>query len=489
MSAPWLVIDIGSSSAKAALIADGAILRSASAGYATRVGDAGLVEQEANDWWEAVVTICREIAEPAPLSGIVLTGQMQDVILIDEQAKPLRPVILYSDARAKSQIERVHERVSPAELIAITGNEQTAGSLLAKLHWLREHEPGSISRAARLLFGGADFIAARMTGAPAADATTASTTGLWDLRAHKLLDVALLRRLELDWLGALLPKVVRGGEQVGSLTTGAAQALGLPAGAPVYLAPGDAGAATIGAGCGEPGPAYAYVGTSGWVGFTAREIGAASAGALTLAHPKRGCFVQVVPMMTSAGNLDWLQGIFSSHNHDDIIAAALARTPSDLIFLPYLHGERAPFNDPLARGAFIGISGRTEKADLWRALLEGIIFAYRHTLSALASPLPAKLTLIGGGARNAGLNQLFADIICLPVHLPPAAENAGLHGALRAVEVTLGIRQDYAISPASDTRILQPSPRHQDHFRRKYQVFLDAYQALKPLFQQMATND
>ncbi len=487
MGAPWLVIDIGSSSAKAALIADGAILQSASAAYETQIGDAGLVEQEANDWWQAVVTVCRELAAPKQLSGIVLTGQMQDVILIDEGAKPVRPVILYSDARAKSQIERVHERVSPAELIAVTGNEQTAGSLLAKLHWLREHEPGSISRAARLLFGGADFIAARMTGVCAADATTASTTGLWDLRAHRLLDAALLRRLELDWLSALLPKVVRGGEQIGNLTTGAAQALGLPAGTPVYLAPGDAGSATIGAGCGEPGPAYAYVGTSGWVGFTAREIGAASAGALTLAHPKHDYFVQVVPMMTSAGNLDWLQGIFSSHSHDDIIAAALARAPSDLIFLPYLQGERAPFNDPLARGAFIGIAGRTEKADLWRALLEGIIFAYRHTLSALASPLPGKLTLIGGGARNAGLNQLFADIIGLPVHLPPAAENAGLHGALRAVEARLGLTSDYAIPPAPDTQILQPSPRYQHHFRRKYQVFLDAYQALKPLFKRLAS--
>ena len=486
MAAPWLVIDIGSSSAKAALIAGGAILQSASAAYATQIGDAGLMEQEANDWWRAVVTVCRELTPPEPLAGIVLTGQMQDVVLVDEGAKPVRPVILYSDTRAKSQIERLHQRVSPAELIAITGNEQTAGSLLAKLRWLREHEPGSISRAARLLFGGADFIAAQMTGTFTADATTASTTGLWDLRGHRLLDAALLQRLELDWLVALLPKVVRGGAQIGNLTTAAAQALGMPAGTPVYLAPGDAGSATIGAGCGEPGPAYAYVGTSGWVGFTARDIGAASAGALTLAHPKRDCFVQVVPMMTSAGNLDWLQGIFSSHSHDDIIAAALARTPSDLIFLPYLHGERAPFNDPFARGAFIGIAGGTEKADLWRALLEGIIFAYRHTLSALASPLPGKLTLIGGGARNAGLNRLFADIIGLPVHLPPAAENAGLHGALRAVEAALGIAKDYAITPASNTQILQPSPRNQDLYRRKYQHFLDAYQALKPTFKRLA---
>lgn len=487
MTAPWLALDIGSGSAKAALIADGGILRSRAAAYATQRHPGGIVEQAAADWWRAVVTICRELAPP-PLAGIALTGQMQAVILLDEKGLPLRPVMLYSDTRAQRQLERLHERASPAELIAITGNEQTAGSLLAKLLWLQEHEPRSISRAARLLFGAADFIAARMTGVFVSDATTASTTGLWQLRRQRLLDAAQLQQLGLGWLDGMLPAVISGGEQVGSVTAEAARALGLAAGLPVYLAPGDAGSATIGAGCGEPGPAYAYVGSSGWVGFTAREAGDAAAGALTLAHPKRGNFVQVVPMMTSAGNLDWLQGIFEDHSHDEIITAALARPPSELLFLPYLHGERAPFNDPLARGAFIGIAGATEKADLWRAVLEGIVFAYRHTLSALMSPPPSQLTLIGGGARNAAFNQLFADAIGLRVQLPPAAENAGIYGALRAVAVRRGFQREYAIPPPAATRMLQPNPRHHARLARKYQHFREAYRALKPLFQRLAAG-
>ncbi len=486
MRSPALVFDIGSSSAKGAIIAAGEILQSAAASYRTRFGDNGWAEQDAGDWWDAVVRICHDLQAPSDLAGIVLTGQMQDVILLDKNAAPIRPVMLYSDTRAKTQIARIHQLISPAELVTITGFEQGAGSLLAKLRWLRENDAASLERAAGLLFGAADYVGACLTGALATDTTTASTTGLWDLRAGAMLDAELLARLELAWLQPLLPTVVPGGTQVARLSEAAGAALGLPAGIPVYLGPGDAGSATIGAGCGEPGPAYAYIGTSGWVGFSAREIGAAAAGVLTLAHPEPDRFIQVVPMMTSAGNLDWLQSIFSDRSHGEIIDEALERPPGSLLFLPYLHGERAPFDDPFARGAFIGISANMAKPDLWRALLEGIAFAYRHTLSALSPGPPDYLTLIGGGARNTALNQVFADIIAVPAHLPPDAENAGLYGALRAAEVAAGLCDDYAIDMTSRSQILQPDSQHQAHYMRKYQHFLAAYQALKPLFQQLA---
>ena len=328
----WLVFDVGSGSTKVALIAEGEILRSASAAYPTDFGDGGEAEQNASDWWAAVKRVCHELDAPTLLAGIVLTGQMQDVILLDENAAPVRPVVLYSDTRATAQIERIHQLVSPDELRAITGIEQSAGSLLAKLRWLDENERQSLKHASHLLFGGADFIAARMTGSFVSDSTTASTTGLWHLAEDTLLDAKLLTRLELAQLEILLPTVVSGGSCVGSLNEAAAQSLNLQAGTPVYLAPGDAGTATIGAGCGEPGAAYAYVGTSGWVAFTAREIGAASAGVITLAHPRPNHFIQVVPMMTSAGNLDWLQGIFDSISYDEIIRQALDREPSNLVF-------------------------------------------------------------------------------------------------------------------------------------------------------------
>lgn len=486
MNAPWLVVDIGTGSAKAALIHDSRSEAATSAAYPTAHGAGGLVEQDAEQWWEAVRSCCRELS-PRRLAGIALTGQMQDVVLLDESGGFIRPVILYSDTRARAEIEQIHALISEAELTRLTGSQQNAGSLLAKLRWLWRHERQSIARAAHLLLGGADAIAARLCGSRASDSTTAATTGLWQLAAGKLLGAAILRRLELDWALPLLPRVVAGGAQVGALGAVAAKELGLPAGVPVHLGPGDAGAATIGAGCGEIGPAYAYVGSSGWVGFSAREIGDAAAGVMSLTHPRPGHFIQVVPMMTSAGNLSWLRDLFDSDDYAEIIAQAAACQPGKLVFLPYLQGERAPFNDPLARGAFVGIAADTGRPQLYRAVLEGIIFAYRHTLSALSPQLPAHLTLIGGGARNDSLNQLFADILGVPVHLPPDAENAGLQGALRAAQVAGGTVNSFAIAPASQTRILQPQTQHNQHYAQQYQHFLGAYRALKPLFAQMAT--
>lgn len=485
MNAPWLVFDIGTGSAKAALIHDNRLLDAASAAYPTMRGTGGVVEQAAEQWWQAVRNCCRDLS-PRRLAGIALTGQMQDVVLLDESGQDIRPVILYSDTRARAEIEQIHALISEAELTSLTGAQQNAGSLLAKLRWLWRHERQSITRAAHLLLGGADAIAARLCGSRASDSTTAATTGLWQLAAGKMLDTATLRRLELGWALPLLPQVVPGGAQVGVLGAVAAQQLDLPAGTPVHLGPGDAGAATIGAGCGEVGPAYAYVGSSGWVGFSAREIGDAAAGVMNLAHPRRGHFIQVVPMMTSAGNLSWLRDVFDSADYAELIAQAAACQPGKLVFLPYLQGERAPFNDPLARGAFVGIAADTGRPQLARAVLEGMIFAYRHTLSALSPQLPAHLTLIGGGARDDNLNQLFADILGLPVHLPPAAENAGLQGALRAAQVAQGSAQDFAIAPAAQSRILQPQTQHNQHYAQQYQHYLAAYQALKALFAQMA---
>lgn len=488
MTKTWLAFDIGTTGTKAALVADdGRLLRSAIRDYPTHTAAGGAMEQHTTDWWTAAQEAARDLEVGDAAEAIAITGQMQDVILLDHDGNPVRPVILYSDTRARAEAEALAARIGPERLRDLTGNDQDAGSLLAKLLWLQRNEPVSLARSAHLLLGAADYLAFRLAGVTVTDTTTASTTGLLDIRRRAALDSAVFAELGLEGAARLLPAMRPGGTRIGTLTAEAAKALGLPTGLPVYHGPGDAGAATLGAGSGEMGTAYAYLGTSGWVAFTAAEPAAPGRGVITLAHPHPERYIQVAPLLTAGGNLDWARGLFGQESYDALIEEALAQPPTSLLYLPYLSGERSPFSDPLARGAFVGLNAGSNRQDLCRAVLEGVAFAYRHALDALMSSPPSVLTLTGGGTRSAGWCQLFADILKVPVAIAGDAANVGVRGAVLAAQVAAGERADYAPEgyfPVAGR--LEPGAALRAHYDRQYRLFRDLYPALKPIFARMA---
>jgi xylulokinase len=485
----WLALDIGTTGAKAALIApDGQVVRSAYRDYASHIGEGGVFEQNADDWWQAVVDVCRELAasdEYNRVDGVALTGQMQDVILVDEEGSPLHPVILYSDTRARAEADEILQRVGAERLRNLTGNDQDAGGLLAKLVWLKRHRPDTLSSARCLLLGAADFVALKMTGAAVTDTTTASTTGLMDIHTRAPLDRSIFDELGIGDAFPLLPPMSAGGARAGALTESAANILGLTPGMPVHHGPGDAGATTIGAGSGEPGRVYAYLGTSGWIAFTSPERAAWEHGAFTLAHPKADRYIQIAPLLTAGGNLEWVRDLFGADDYEHLVEQAARRPPANVLYLPYLNGERCPFRDPLARGAFVGMDGRTTKEDLYRAVLEGVVFAYRHALDSLLSA--SAITLTGGGARSHWWCQLFADILNLSVAVAADAENVGVRGAALAARVASGELDTYSPPGYFPSKVtLQPDERQRQHFDDQYALFRDLYPALRPTFARLS---
>lgn len=484
----WLVYDIGSSGVKAALMREsGEIVRSAVEAYATHTGTNGVVEQNAEDWWQAAITVTRQLA-PEKITGIALTGHMQDLILVDADGAPLRPVMLYSDTRARDQIAEIQSRIGADKLRRWTGNDQGADSLLAKCLWIQQHEPDSLNQARYMLLGAADFVGMKLTGIAATDTATASTTGLIALQKREWLSRRVLEEIGIGEVARLLPSLVVGGAHIGALTSQAAEILGLTEGIPVYHAPGDAGATTIGAGSGEIGRAYGYLGTSGWIAFVDSSPGSPDQGVITLAHTRSDQFIPVAPLLTAGGNLDWVCRLFE--NTEDVgglIDTALAQPISSLLYLPYLNGERSPFSDPLARAAFIGLNANTNQADMLRAVLEGIAYAYRHALDALLQTPPQTLTLTGGGTRSEGWMQLFSDILNLPVSIGEDAENVAVRGALLSALVAAGVKSDYAPDGYFPIRTtLQPNSN--PRYAQKYQIFRAAYPALKPIFTGLATH-
>jgi xylulokinase len=283
---------------------------------------------------------------------------------------------------------------------------------------------------------------------------------------------------------ALFPPVMAGGSQIGALSREAAAALGLTEGIPIYLAPGDAGALTLGAGCGDLGSAYLYIGTSGWLGLSSDQRVDPLQGAFNLAHPRADRVFVIAPLLTAGGNLDWARGVLADDTSlDAMIAHALERPQSDILYLPYLNGERAPFRDSKARAAFVGMNSAHDSADLMRAVLEGVAFAYRHAVDALLSVPPARVSLTGGGARSAAWGQVFADVLNVPVEMTGSAPYVGLIGAVLSAQYARGEISAFPLASSFPIELsLMPNVDRGASLSAKYARFRALYPALKPIF-------
>jgi xylulokinase len=484
----WLAFDIGTTGTKAALLDEAQnVLASTYTSYETTRDSNGEVEQNSLDWWQAVLETTRELSVHAKFSSvnsIVLTGQMQNLTLLDSEGQPLRPTILYSDSRAKAESDEVNQKLSADELYNLTGNEQDSSSLLAKTLWLKHHEYTSYKKTTHIFLGAADVIAFWMTRQAVTDTTTASTTGLMTLQTRDYLTSAF-NKLGLEILHSTLPKLSDGGTLIGTLTDEMAKQLNLSADTQVCLAPGDAGSTTLGAGCGELGEAYAYIGTSGWIAFSSEER-AKERGVFTLVHPHPKRFIQIAPLLIAGGNLQWIRDLFSSGDYESVITQALLGQPQSLLYLPYLNGERCPVRDPLARGAFIGLSSTTTKADMIRAVLEGIVFNYCQALQALCPTFPKTLRLTGGGTKSSAWCQLFADILGIPVQVMKDAEFVGVRGAQLSALVASGARKDYTLQ--NECMTFEPNVRLEPHYAKLYDAYLGIYPALKETFKKLNSN-
>ncbi len=511
----WLALDIGTTSAKAALMETkdplegaGRMLASTSCDYPTYVESGGIVEQNAADWWTAACTAAREL-DGAIVEGIAITGQMQDLILLDDAGEAIRPAILYNDTRATTEAVWINDRVGRDWLAQVTGYEQDAGSLLTKFRWLAAHEPQSLASATHLLTGAGDVVAQRLTGVFVTDTTTAGTTGLLDLQRRTWLDERTLATIELAPTRHLYPTLTPGGGQVGVVHEQGAAAFGVRAGIPVHLGPGDAGAITIGMQANMPGLPYAYIGTSGWIGAVSLEQGDYKQGVWSLPDIISDTFFCLAPLLTAGGNFEWMMQIMGAPDVATLIAKAVphdwSRDP--LIYLPYLNGERSPIKDPFARGAFIGLSAAHTSDDLSYAVLQGVAFALRHALEALLKERQSAgqgaarlLSVTGGGAQSPVWNQLLADVLNLKVVVYPETQFVGLVGAVHAAQQatndaaqrahrTLGL-PSVSVNIYAEGVVQNYTPNKAESARHNvtYQWFRDAYPALKGLFADMGSK-
>ena len=413
-------LDISTTSAKALIINEaGAVVAVANAPQPISQPKPLWSEQNAADWWAGMTRSIRAALADSGLAGgdidaIGLTGQMHGLTLLDEAGEPLRPAILWNDQRTQAQCDYMTERIGADRLLALTGNPAVTGFTAPKVLWVRDHEPEVYARAAQILLP-KDYIRYKLTGVYATDLAGAAGTSLLNV-AERAWSSEVLEALEIpaDWL----PPAHEGTAVTAVISAAGAAETGLRAGTPVVGGGGDQAAGAIGMGCVLPETIGVTVGTSGVVFAPLSSYAYEPGGRLhAFCHAVPGAWHLMGVMLSAAGSLQWYRDNFAPGLGFDALldeAAQVAAGSEGLFFLPYLTGERTPHPDPLARGAFIGMTSRHTRGHLTRAVLEGVAFGLKDSFTLIAQAgLPAEyeVRISGGGAKSPVWQQIIADVL------------------------------------------------------------------------------
>jgi xylulokinase len=494
MTAPSVVLglDVSTTATKAILISvDGSVVGMASSEYDFESPKPLWAEQDPELWWTAaqdsIATVMRETGTTADdIAAVGAAGQMHGLVLLDENEDVVRPAILWNDQRTAAECDWIRDTVGRERFIAITGNEPLTGFTAGKLIWVRENEPENWAKARHMLLP-KDYVRLKLTGEHALDVADGAGTVLFDLKTRTW-SSEVIEALGLD--PALLPRTVEGPEIVGTVTEAAAAATGLRVGTPVVGGGGDQSANAVGTGAVVPGIGAMSVGTSGVVFVP-------TAGPAIEPDGRLHAFCHAVPdtwhlmgvTLSAAGSLKWIREELApqmSWNELTDLAAPISPGSEGLVFLPYLSGERTPHPDPLARGAFVGLTVRHGLGHMVRAVLEGVAFSLRDVFELVleTSPEPLReLRATGGGTNSPLWRQIIADVLGVPLSLTRTAEGVASGAAILAT-VAAGwyptvLEASQAMVEVTDTT--EPGP-DAGAYDKAYAVYRDLYPALQQSF-------
>ena len=488
----FLGMDIGTGGTRAVLTDEqGVIVSSASAEHAPfRTPQPGWAEQDPEDWWRAAVQAIRGAlaAAPAPhqpIGGVGLTGQMHGAVLLDAAGRVLRPSLIWCDTRTQPECDWLHEQIGYERLIELTCNPALPNFTLTKLLWVKQHEPEIFARTAHILCP-KDYVRFRLTGTYAIDVQEASGTLLLDVTHRRWsTEVAAAAGIPTSWL----PQVYESTDVCATISGEAASTTGLAAGTPVVAGAGDQGAGAVGMGILAPGSVSATIGTSGVVfAATASPVRDPRGRLHTFCHAVPGRW-HVMGVTQSAGlSLRWLrETFFSGQDYDTLTAAAAAVAPGsdELMWAPYLLGERTPHLDPEVRAAFAGIHSSHAAAHFTRAVLEGVAYSLQDTFTLFAElgiPVTA-IRLGGGGARGPLWRRIQAAVYGQPVEILTAEEGGAFGCALMA---GVGAGHWASLDQACQAAItvaerIPPDPSDTAAYRTGYTRWRKLYPALASL--------
>ena len=483
----FLAIDVGISAVKVAMYdGNGKLLISKREAYPVSFPKAGWAEQNPNDWWMATQKLCQLVRQEigySSLRGVCISGQAPSCVPVDLNGNPLRQAILWLDRRADDQVAALQNKLDKGVAEHINGNRLDGYFGGLKWSWYRHNERDLYDKTWKLSQANS-FITFHLTNSFAVDPGQAGLCApCFNLENHHW-DRKLIEDINLDI--EKLPEVKQSWEIIGEVTRLGSTKTGIPVGTPVVCGGGDFACACLGAGVFHEGKAAMMLGTGGNLlipktkSYDTRLINTIhlTGESLSLGGVLAGGSVQWFREMLGIDDPNLLASLEGE-------AAQMPPGAEGLIFLPYLMGERTPVWDARARGVFIGLSSTHKRGHLFRAVLEGVAFAYQQMMDVsveMGSQIK-EIIAINGGARSALWRQIFADVLGVPIRWRPSSEGTSL-GAAFLTALGVGDFSEFGeinawLEPTINT---YPDEANADIYRNRYNVYSQLYTNLRDIF-------
>ena len=521
-----IAYDVGTTAVKTCLFLVNkklSLIEYAGMAYPLKLLENGGVEQDPLDWWNAMCVTTQQVLSsskipPCAIKGISFCSQMQGLVLVDPNGVPIRPAMSYMDQRASKQLKNglaYGLQIAGCNVFKLLKSLYITKAVAAsvkdpiwKYKWVEQNEPERFTLVHKWL-DVKEFLIHRCTGEFVMTTDSAFATLLYDTRkGHEGFSKSMCRMYDVNY--EHMPRVIEATEQAGCLTMAAALELGLTEGTPVFGGGGDASLIGIGAGAVKEGNTHIYCGTSGWVSTVVKKpMVDTSSMIAAVVGAKKGLFHYFAELETAGKCLEWVKDHLALDEIDiylekrnvteaheaiytslyDYMMHTINQIPAGshgVIFTPWLHGNRCPFEDSMVRGMFFNISLDTGKTQLIRSVLEGICYHMRWMLEAEEHKIVTSRTIrfVGGGALSLLTCQILADITNRTIETVPNPQNVGSVGAAIVAAVGLGVI--HSLEQANDfitvSKSFTPNPKHIALYDKGYKVFRRLYHSNRKNF-------
>ncbi|MFW5981263.1 MAG: xylulokinase [bacterium] len=503
-----LAHDLGTTGNKATLYnSDGKLINSKFFGYETSYPKTNWAEQNPDDWWRAVCKSTNKLIKDSKIDkssiGVVgFSGQMMGALPVNEKGQPLSNSIIWADQRSTEEANLLSEKIGNDRVYNITGHRISPAYSGEKILWFKNNKPEIYANTFKFLQA-KDYIIYKLTGEFVTDYSDATGMNIFDINKLKWSEKIIeLAGIDID----KLPKALPSTHIAGTVKSSVAEIVGLQAGTPVVIGAGDGTTATVGAGIIEEGEAYNVVGSSSWIALSTSEpIFDEEKKTFNWAHAVPGMYVPCGTMQAAGASYSWARDNLSplekiigeklEIDEYELMNLLIEKSPpgaNNLLYLPYLMGERSPHWDPEAKGAFVGLNINNDRSDMLRAVLEGVTFNLRIILESFTKKISLdSIKVIGGGAKGKIWRQIMADIYNKNIlRLELLDEASSLGGAIIG-GVGVGIFDDFSIAKKLNPVVDEVSPNQKNIrlYNDLLPVFKEAYHSLKSVNHKLSKLD